>query len=201
MDEIIQIAKLYDERVKKFGCGAQSVGWKSKDQQWLRFQVLTKNIILANQSIIDLGCGFGDLYEFLCESGSIPKCYTGIDISDEVLKIASEKYNKISDVSFQKRQLILKTEDVYDYAVASGSLNYKFPINMNEYLENFIAVYEICVRKGLLVNLLSTNVDYIQEIHAHYSPEYVGAVFRKYFREVRVIENYGLYEFTVQALK
>jgi ubiquinone/menaquinone biosynthesis C-methylase UbiE len=201
MDELEQIASLYDERVRKFGYGAQSVGWKSKDQQALRFRVLTQNVELANQTIIDIGCGFGDFYGFLCESGSIPMQYTGIDISDEVLKVAEKNYHNISEVTFQNRPLMSRADQIFDFAVASGSMNYRFARDMNEYIEEFLRIYEPCVRKGLLINLMSTKVDYIQEIHAHYSPDYVEAVFRKYFRNVRVIEGYGLYEFTIQALK
>lgn len=201
MDDLERIVSLYDGRVKKFGDDAKSVGWKSKEQQELRFRILTQNIELANQSIIDIGCGFGDFYDFLCRCGSMPLQYTGIDISNEVLKIAREKYNNISHVRFLNLQLMSKTDEVFDYAVASGSLNYNFPIDMDEYIENFISIYQASVRKGLLINLLTSKVDYIQEIHVHYSPDYIQAVFRKYFREVRLIENYGLYEFTVQALK
>jgi ubiquinone/menaquinone biosynthesis C-methylase UbiE len=201
MDELEQIVSLYDERVKRLGYDAKSVGWKSKDQQELRFRILTQNVELANQSIIDIGCGFGDLYDFLCTSGSVPLQYTGIDISNEVLKIARERYTNIPHVEFLNLQLMSKPDEVFDYAVASGSLNYNFPIDMNKYIENFISIYQGSVRKGLLINLLTTKVDYTQEIHVHYSPDYIETVFRKYFREVRVIENYGLYEFTIQALK
>jgi ubiquinone/menaquinone biosynthesis C-methylase UbiE len=156
---------------------------------------------LANQTIIDIGCGFGDFYGFLCESGSIPLQYTGIDISDEVLKVAEKNHHNISGVAFHNRQLMLPTDQIYDFVVASGSLNYKLARDMEEYLEEFVRIYEPCVRKGLLINLLSTKVDYMQEIHAHYSPDYIEVIFRKYFQNVRVIEGYGLYEFTIQALK
>ncbi len=201
MDELEQIISLYDERVKKFGYDAKSVGWKSKDQQELRFRILTQNVELANQSIIDIGCGFGDFYDFLCKSGSVPFQYIGIDISNEVLKIARERYNDVPHVEFLNLQLMSKTDLVFDYAVASGSLNYNFPIDMNQYIEKFISIYQGSVRKGLLINLLTTRVDYTQEIHVHYSPGYIENIFRKYFQEVRLIENYGLYEFTIQGLK
>jgi SAM-dependent methyltransferase len=201
MSDLEKIASIYDERVKKFGYGAQSVGWASKDQQILRFRVLTENVKLLGKTVIDIGCGFGDFYEFLCESDSRPLQYVGIDISDELLKVAHEKHLGELGVTFHKRQLMFATDETYDFAVASGSLNYRLPEDMYDYLEKFVKTYEPRIREGLLLNLLSTKVDYMQEIHAHYSPVRVEAIFLKYFGKVRVIEEYGLYEFTIQALR
>ncbi len=201
MSELEEIASLYNERVRKFGYGARSVGWASKDQQILRFRVLTENVEMSGKTVIDIGSGFGDLYEFLCETDSKPLGYLGIDISDELLAVAREKHLGIPSVAFDKRPLMMPEERTFDFAVASGSLNYSLPMDMYEYLEEFVKIYEPRVHEGILLNLLSTNVDYVQEIHAHYSPFRVEAIFSRYFEKVRVIEDYGLYEFTVQALK
>lgn len=201
MSELEEIAYLYDERVKKFGYGAQSVGWASRDQQILRFRVLTENVELLGKTVIDIGSGFGDFYEFLCETDSKPLGYLGIDISDELLAVAREKHLGKPGVTFDKRQLMIPRDETFDFAVASGSLNYSLSKDMYDYLEEFVRIYETRVREGILLNLLSTKVDYMQEIHAHYSPVRVEEIFSRYFEKVRVIEDYGLYEFTVQALK
>ena len=91
-------------------------------------------------------------------------------------------------------------EKKFDYAIVSGSLNYKVAEDMYTYLEEFVKIYRTGVHKGLLINLLSTKVDYIQEIHAHYDPVLVQKIFEKYFQSVKLIQGYGLYEFTIQAL-
>ena len=201
MSEIEDLASLYDKRVRELGYEARSVGWKSAEQQHLRFRELTRNVSLTGQSIIDLGCGFGDFYDFLCSSSMAPSNYTGIDISDEMLRVARVKHSEFPEVTFVNRPLMAVTDETYDFAVASGSLNYNLKIDMNMYLEDFVRIYHNRVQKGLLLNLLTTKVDYIQQMHVHYSPDYVKELFLKYFEKVRVIEDYGLYEFTVQALK
>ncbi len=201
MNDLEKIVSLYNERVKRFGYSAESVGWKSTDQQLLRFKILTQNLDLGNQTLLDIGCGFGDLYKFLCESHSTPSQYTGIDVSDEVLKVAGQNYRNVPGVAFFKRELMSTSPELYDFAVASGSLNYNLDQDMSEYFEEFVEFYESRVRKGLLINLLSTKVDYRQEIHAHYSPEYAQSVFQRHFENVRLIEGYGLYEFTIQGLR
>lgn len=201
MSELEDLAILYDKRVKEFGYEARSVGWKSAEQQNLRFRILTENISLAGQSVVDLGCGFGDFYDYLCTSGMTPSRYTGFDISEEMLKVAKEMHSDIPGVSFINRPLFAGTEEPYDFAVASGSLNYNLKIDMNLYLEDFVNVYQHRVQKGLLLNLLTTEVDYMREMHVHYSPDFAEELFLKHFEKVRVIQGYGLYEFTIQALK
>ena len=201
MSEIEDLASLYDKRVRELGYEARSVGWKSAEQQNLRFRILTDNISLAGQSVVDLGCGFGDFYEFLCSSGMTPTMYAGIDISDEMLRVAKEIHSEIQGVTFINRPLMDDTQETYDFAVASGSLNYNLKVDMNLYLKDFVEVYKHRVRKGLLLNLLTTKVDYMQEMHVHYSPDFAEELFLRHFEKVRVIEGYGLYEFTIQALK
>lgn len=201
MSEIEDLASMYDKRVRELGYEARSVGWKSAEQQTLRFRTLIENVSLAGQSIVDLGCGFGDFYDFLCSSGMTPSNYTGIDISDEMLRVANLKHSNFPGVTFINRPLMEITQEVFDFAVASGSLNYDLKIDMNLYLEDFVKSYHHRVRNGLLLNLLTTKVDYVQEMHVHYSPDFAKELFLKYFEKVRVIEGYGLYEFTIQALK
>jgi SAM-dependent methyltransferase len=201
MSELEDLATLYDKRVKECGYEARSVGWQSVEQQNLRFQILTENISLAGQSVVDLGCGFGDFYDFLCSTGNTPTKYIGIDISDEMLRVAKEIHSEIPGVTFVNKPLMDETQETYDFAVASGSLNYNLKVDMNLYLKDFVEVYKHRVRKGLLLNLLTTKVDYMQEMHVHYSPDFAEELFLKHFEKVRVIEGYGLYEFTIQALK
>lgn len=200
MIDLTEIVALYDKRVKHLGYDAHSVGWRSTEQQTLRFKVLTRDIDLVDKSIMDIGCGFGDLYDFLCKSDSKPLQYLGIDISGEVIKVAKLNHRDVRGVTFFNKELMTPPEEKFDYAIVSGSLNYKVAEDMYAYLEEFAKVYRTRVYEGLLINLLSTKVDYMQEIHAHYDPVLVQKIFEKYFQNVKLIEGYGLYEFTIQAL-
>jgi hypothetical protein len=72
---------------------------------------------------------------------------------------------------------------------------------MLEYLESVISKFSGICQKGLMINLLTDRVDFMQLQHAHYNPESVRVMMDRYFSSVTVIENYGLYEFTVQGIK
>ena len=85
--------------------------------------------------------------------------------------------------------------------IASGSLNYRLNENMELYLEEFIKKYSKKVNLGLLFNLLSTKVDYMQDYHMHYDPKIVESIVLKYFEKCHIFQNYGLYEFTIQGIK
>lgn len=59
----------YAKRLTEFGYDPKTLGWNSGKQQE-RFQVLTSFVPPeACGSVLDVGCGFGDLYGFLLRKG------------------------------------------------------------------------------------------------------------------------------------
>ena len=201
MNNSTEIATFYDSRFKKYGYSAKAVGWRSIAQQQLRFKMLTDGLDFSGSSILDLGCGFGDFYDFLREKEMNPSSYTGIDISSEMCKAATQKYFGTANVFFRNREMLTNTDEKYDYVVASGSLNYNLGVNMVEYLQNFIEIYSTVVGKGLLFNLMSDKVDYTQAHHIHYSADVTSQIVALNFPKVILLQDYGLYEFTIQGLK
>lgn len=201
MNEPSEIATFYNSRVKKYGYSAEAVGWRSTAQQQLRFKMLTDGLDFSGSSVLDLGCGFGDLYDFLKKEGMNPKSYTGIDISSEMCEAASKIYSNTANIFFRNEELLSITHEKYDYVIASGSLNYNLGVNMEEYLQNFIELYSTIATKGLLFNLLSDKVDYTQKQHIHYSVDATRQLITLNFPKYRILQDYGLYEFTIQGLK
>ncbi|CAN2170088.1 AdoMet_MTases domain containing protein [Candidatus Nanopelagicaceae bacterium] len=199
--DIEEIAALYDTRVRNLGIGPKSVGWESAEQQKLRFNKLVHGLSLENVSVLDLGSGFGDFFSYLESQGTYISKYLGIEVSKEMLFAAQQQFEGNPRVSFSQADFLKYNSGSWDFVVASGSLNYRFGANMSEYLESVISKYSNICQKGLLINLLTDRVDYMQLQHAHYNPELVQHMMQKYFSSVIVIENYGLYEFTVQGLK
>lgn len=63
---------------------------------WNDIEEATKNFDLNNKKVLDLGCGNGRLYEFLTSKGVK---YTGLDLSEKLIKIAKNKYPEGSFVS------------------------------------------------------------------------------------------------------
>ena len=63
-DEQQRIIERYNERLTNLGETAQALGWRDSSQQHLRFRMLAEISDLTGCSIMDIGCGFGDLLEY-----------------------------------------------------------------------------------------------------------------------------------------
>ena len=67
-------------------------GWSSKHSQEARFSALLSTMKYNGGSIVDYGCGTGDLYAFIVKKYGQVK-YTGVDSSGEMIEIARNQYN------------------------------------------------------------------------------------------------------------
>ena len=59
--------KFYKSAIEMFGTTAKGVNWHSKEYQKIRFDMILALLPkkLNKFSLIDAGCGFGDLYIYL----------------------------------------------------------------------------------------------------------------------------------------
>jgi SAM-dependent methyltransferase len=74
---------------------AQKVGWTSYEIQMLGFEIATDldNIKWTKiQSFLDIGCGYGNLIDYLRKHKIFTGRYTGIDIIDEFVQEAEKVY-------------------------------------------------------------------------------------------------------------
>ena len=60
----------YEERLARFGVSPQALGWTRPALQRRRFAALAEPIIARRSaSVLDVGCGFGDLVDYLRQQG------------------------------------------------------------------------------------------------------------------------------------
>ena len=60
------LKKRYDKKYNHHGSTIKSLGWDNKVNQYKRFEIALKDLnINKYSSILDIGCGFGDLLTFL----------------------------------------------------------------------------------------------------------------------------------------
>jgi trans-aconitate methyltransferase len=159
-----KIIEKYNERLKLYGYDPRSVGW-FKGRQTLRFKVLTEIGNLNNCSVLDVGCGFGDLYGYLIKKGLSIK-YTGIDINLNLIKLAKEVYPEahfeVIDVAEYEKS------DSFDWLFACGFFEFKIP--EENYVQKMLKkMYTICT-KGVAVDFMSSYVDFTTEDAYHADP-------------------------------
>src|SRR5690348_6202788 len=81
----------YARAVKRHGAGFSALLWASKRTQEQRFDALAKLADPTGLSILDLGCGRGDLLDFLIARGMKPKRFVGIEGVEEFASAAEAK--------------------------------------------------------------------------------------------------------------
>lgn len=185
----------YAERLQRLGPVVQALGWRDEVQQQLRFDVIADGLHdIANASVLDLGCGFGDLYRYLAGRAAGLQ-YVGCDISPDVLQVARERHPQLR---FDLRDILDEPypDRSFDYVVASGIFNHRIEDNEG-YLERTLgAAFRISAR-AIAANMTTDQVDYKDDRLHYFSPEQVLRFCRSLSRRVALRHDYPLFEFTV----
>lgn len=192
-------ADLYNGRYDKYGRDVRTVGWGSPRDQWLRFEVLFRGLDPRGKTILDVGCGLGDLVPFLDERTGGDFIYVGLDIADRLIDDARATHGK-PDREFVVGDLFGVSLPPVDIAVLSGALS----LNIDG-----IEAYAIASMREMFalsseaasLNFLSKYADFELEKNKHYDPGAVFAWGKKLSKRVNLYHDYPLYEFTVQVLK
>jgi len=121
--------KIYQKGFRKYGINYRSLAWKTKDAQMVRFRELLKDLDLDGKSILDFGCGMGDIIPYIMELSDRFE-YKGVDIVTEFIDVARRAYitrkqfRKIPQVKFFVRDLLKKPfKEKFDIVLCSGALN------------------------------------------------------------------------------
>jgi SAM-dependent methyltransferase len=145
------IIDFYEKQFKEHGPNnVLSLGWGSRWSQTRRFEVLTEVGIKDGDSVLDVGCGFGDYKTFL-NLHDIKAGYSGLDINKAFLVIAEENHKGIKFVNGN----MVDISSSYDWVIASGifALDYE-----NWDIETMKTLGEMAgkAKKGIAINFLSS---------------------------------------------
>jgi len=195
-----QSRRYYETKLQEHGVSPRGVDWNSKESQDTRFRQLAR--LLEDEptaSVLDYGCGFGALAAYLRTRGH-RGTYIGFDISPEMIEAATRFLQMQAGCRFTSdRDTVTKA----DYVLASGLFNVKLKTpdeSWREYVRTLIEDMRTLSVRGFGFNVLT--------IHGHpdkqrsdlyYADpvEYFEHCRRSYSREVALLHDYGLYEFTI----
>lgn len=187
----------YEGRLKRFGYSPESLGWGRHGRQEVRFSVLAEYAMRnRTASVLDVGCGFADLYDFLRARGWTG-LYTGLDIVPGLLEEAHRR-NPLLDLREADIVQIGDGFPQYDLVVASGMFNAKLRAgdNRTHISESLNAMWGLA-RYYLAVDFLSTFVDFQQEGAWHTDPSWALALAHRFSRRVLLRHDYMPYEFAL----
>lgn len=203
-DLLTEVAEYYTSKLSQHGGTPLGVDWNGEESQTLRFKQLCKIVDASNQfSINDLGCGYGALFDFLTpeyESFS----YAGIDVSKSMIEAAEQRYQEKT-----KARFILSSEpdQIADYGVASGIFNVRLSRSDDEWrthLEATLDILDRTSRLGFAFNCLTSysDVDKMRDYLYYADPCVLFDLCNlRYSRNVTLLDDYGLYEFTILVRK
>jgi SAM-dependent methyltransferase len=188
---IDKLAEHYGALVRQHGDSVRSCQYGSEESQLFRFNQLLKIADLEGAAILDIGCGRGDLYRHIKEAG-FQITYTGIDLVEEVLHIARQKYG---NARFFKHDIIAEPlEESFDYVFLNGVFNnnfYNSQAELDDYMRSLlVAGFKHC-RKGMAFNLISSYVNFADEEMAYHDPvELLRFCIEKLGRKVSLFHHY-----------
>lgn len=119
------IQKKMKDSLSKHALGEpQALHWGHKKSQEIRFEQFLKLYDFTNKSILDVGCGFGDFYDYLIKNGIKPQLYCGLDIQEDIISYNLKKFKDNQKTQFVCEDLLKFKKDLYDVVIASGTFNF-----------------------------------------------------------------------------
>ncbi len=175
----------FEASAKTYGHRIESVGWHSKETQRKRFEVLSSFVSLEGKSILDVGCGKGDFYDFL-KQHNITCRYVGIDISPEMIRLAKEAYPKGTFYCSDFNEFDYHSSP--DLIIANGIFNLKTAVDMLAILEKNLVFLRQKSKEGVILTLLTGEKE--SDIFFYYDPTEVESRLTKNKLNFKKKESY-----------
>ncbi|MEZ8195969.1 class I SAM-dependent methyltransferase [Vibrio cortegadensis] len=202
----LEIYLFHRTRLKKWrGRNAKILGWSDETAQSKRFQAIATATNFNDRSVLDLGCGFGDLFRYLDEIYTLDS-YTGIDQHRPFIQTTKKRFAQHHlDPSTKTAshfiwgdfsQMTLKPHDI---VVASGSLNYRS--RNDDYLSSVINQMYQAADKVLIFNLLNADVFPPQPLLVSYNKQAIYRYCKLQCDDVSLIDDYAEEDFTIVMRK
>ena len=183
------------------GATARGVDWNSEESQELRFAQLLKVAEGADSTfgLNDFGCGYGALVDYLARNGYDVR-YRGFDVSAAMLEHARRSHEDPPRVVFRESEGQLEPTD---FTVASGIFNVRLEVpddKWRAYVETTLEKLAGFSLGGFAFNMLTSysDADRMRPDLYYGDPGwFFDLCKRRYSRNVALLHDYGLYEFTM----
>ena len=187
-----KILEHHNKLFKEFNVSEKSLGYRTG--QSIRFQVLTEIGDLRNATILDVGCGFGDLCRFL-EKKKLNVKYHGVDINQDFIDVAKKRNpnGKFEVRDIEKNPFTKK----FDYVFGAGIFTLASFKNVKPIIKE---QFRIC-KKGVAIDFLSTYVTYRDSPLFYINPEKMFKFAKTLTKRVTLRHDYKPYEYCIYLNK
>ena len=201
-----KLNEYFTEKLELYGATARGVDYNGEQAQRTRFAELVKIINpLGGLSVIDYGCGYGAMFEYMNSLGWDFEYY-GVDLIDRMVAAGREKFKSNRNAHFTTNEKELPTAD---YLVAASIFNIKLDSEYDDWrdlvCDTLPRMNALC-SKGFAFNMLTK---YSDPDRMALRPDlfYADPLFffdfckRNFSLNVALLHDYGLYDFTILVRK
>jgi SAM-dependent methyltransferase len=202
-----KLNQYFTEKLEQFGATAKGVDYNGEAAQQVRFTELAKIIKDPGErfSVLDYGCGYGALFDFLNSYGWQFNYY-GVDLIEKMIIAAKETHKDFPNAAFTTDE---KEFPIVDYLMAGSIFNNKLDVPAADW-QGFVVkslhnMNDLC-SKGFSFNMLTA---YSDQDRMEQRPDlffgdplfFFDLCKRNFSRNVALLHDYGLYDFTILVRK
>ncbi len=204
VEALCDIAEYYSCKFSEYGEQPRGVDWNGETSQLLRFEQLARILDKAEDfSVNDLGCGYGALYEYLrARYGNFR--YSGCDVCEAMIAAATRRHGACGNAQFR---VAAAPPERADYGVASGIFNVRLDRSDAEwhaYILRTLDILDGASELGFAFNCLTSysDSDKMRQYLYYADPCALFEHCKKHYsKNVALLHDYGLYEFTMVVRK
>ena len=201
---------MYAESLSANGPNLAGLGWPNAADLARRFKSLLRPLRLSNEpadakiKLLDIGCGFGLLLDYLKENDLLDRIdYLGVDVLDKTLTEARARWPgqrfELRDVRDQPFGA-----DSFDYCIICGVFQGRYGLSFNEMqtlAQDTLRALWPSVRVGLCFTAMSKLVDRERDDLFHWPLDDISLLKAILSRHVALHVDYGLWETTALVFK
>jgi SAM-dependent methyltransferase len=196
----------FTRKITLHGPTPQGVDYNGPQAQLTRFEQLVKVIDPSSHfDLMDFGCGYGALLEYLSQRGW-DFSYYGFDVLSSMADAGRRAHKDQPNALFTTDESTLPT---CDYVIAGAIFNNKFQAPVVEWRDHTLAVLDKInsfSRKGMAFYILSiySDADRMAQRPDLYFADplaYFDHCKRNYSKDVALLHDYGLTDFTILVRK
>jgi SAM-dependent methyltransferase len=195
-----EIVEFFDAKLAAHGPTPQGLDLNSVGAQTVRFAQIVRILDPGEEvSILDYGCGYGGLVAYLEEQGFSFR-YSGFDIAESMVAEARRLFPENPG-----RQFTSRPEDLLpcDFVVSSSIFNKRgtTPVaSWEPFVMDAIDRMASLSRRGFAFNMLTSYSDPARmrdDLYYGDPCRMFDLCKRKYSRNVALLHDYGIYDFTI----
>jgi SAM-dependent methyltransferase len=198
-----QVKSYFDRRIREHGASPRGSDWNSETSQNIRFEQLLKVVEGQSFSLLDYGCGYGALADYLAAK-EYDVDYYGYDILESAIETAHQVHaNHMRRTFFADKSQL----PICDYTVASGIFNFRGEQSFGDWTEYVVGVLSEFNRlsvRGFSSNFLTkySDADKMRSDLYYADPLFLFDYCKLHFsKNVALLHDYRLYDFTILVRK